>query len=105
MALWLHDHLEAPSKQLMEVGDGTLNLLLSWPGVPSVPKIGTQGAKSAQNVPTVQLSGTESALQVVFCTHMDTVPPYIAPEFPELPEEGPFGGLVHPRTRVGGGAR
>lgn len=90
MALWLHDHLEAPSKQLMEVGDGTLNLLLSWPGVPSVPKIGTQGAKSAQNVPTVQLSGTESALQVVFCTHMDTVPPYIAPSFPELPEEGPL---------------
>lgn len=85
MALWLHDHLEAPSKQLMEVGDGTLNLLLSWPGVPSVPKIGTQGAKSAQNVPTVQLSGTESALQVVFCTHMDTVPPYIAPSFPEGP--------------------
>ena len=85
MALWLHDHLEAPSKELMEVGDGTLNLLLSWPGVPSVPKIGTQGAKSAQNVPTVQLSGTESAPQVVFCTHMDTVPPYIAPSFPEGP--------------------
>ena len=83
MALWLHDHLESPSKELMEVGDGTLNLLLSWPGVPSVPKIGTQGAKSAQNVPTVQFSGTESALQVVFCTHMDTVPPYIAPSFPE----------------------
>ena len=90
MALWLHDHLEAPSKELMEVGDGTLNLLLSWPGVPSVPKIGTQGAKSAQNVPTVQLTGTESALQVIFCTHMDTVPPYIAPSFPELPEDGPF---------------
>lgn len=90
MALWLHDHLEAPSKELMEVGDGTLNLLLSWPGVPSVPKIGTQGAKSAQNVPTVHLSGTESALQVVFCTHMDTVPPYIAPSFPEIPEEGPL---------------
>ena len=52
MALWLNDHLEAPSKQLMEVGDGTLNLLLSW-GTP----------------------------RVVFCTHMDTVPPYIAPTF------------------------
>ena len=52
MALWLNDHLEAPSKQLMEVGDGTLNLLLSW-GEP----------------------------RVVFCTHMDTVPPYIAPRF------------------------
>ena len=52
LALWLNDHLEAPSKQLMEVGDGTLNLLLSW-GTP----------------------------RVVFCTHMDTVPPYIAPRF------------------------
>ena len=83
MALWLHDHLEAPSKQLMEVGDGTLNLLLSWPGVPSVPNTGTQGAKSAQNGPSVPFHGTERALQVVFCTHMDTVPPYIAPGFPE----------------------
>lgn len=54
MALWLHDHLEAPAKELMEVGDGTLNLLLSW-GTP----------------------------RVVFCTHMDTVPPYIAPVFPQ----------------------
>ncbi|MBQ7272855.1 MAG: M20/M25/M40 family metallo-hydrolase [Bacteroidales bacterium] len=66
MALWLNDHLEAPSKELMEVGDGTLNLFLKW-GTP----------------------------RVVFCTHMDTVPPYIAPEFPELlelSEEGPFGG-------------
>lgn len=57
MALWLNDHLEAPTKELMEVGDSTLNLFLKW-GTPSV----------------------------VFCTHMDTVPPYIAPEFPELPE-------------------
>ena len=54
LALWLHDHLDAPSKQLMEVGDGTLNLFLQW-GTP----------------------------RVVFCTHMDTVPPYIAPVFPE----------------------
>ena len=53
MALWLNDHLDAPSKQLMEVGDGTLNLFLCW-GEP----------------------------RVVFCTHMDTVPPYIAPSFP-----------------------
>ena len=51
MALWLNDHLDAPSKELMEVGDGTLNLLLSW-GTP----------------------------KVVFCTHMDTVPPYIKPQ-------------------------
>ena len=50
MALWLNDHLDAPSKELMEVGDGTLNLFLKW-GTPSV----------------------------VFCTHMDTVPPYIKP--------------------------
>ncbi len=49
-ALWLLGHLEAPRKEQFEVGDGTLNLLLSW-GRP----------------------------QIVFCTHMDTVPPYIAP--------------------------
>ena len=54
MALWLNDHLEAPTKELMEVGDGTLNLFLKW-GTPSV----------------------------VFCTHMDTVPPYIAPVMPD----------------------
>ena len=48
VAEWLLKVLEAPSKQAFEVGDGTLNLLLSW-GTP----------------------------QVVFCTHMDTVPPYI----------------------------
>ena len=52
MAQWLHDHLDAPEKELMEVGDGTLNLFLKW-GTP----------------------------RVVFCTHMDTVPPYIAPSF------------------------
>ncbi|MCR5409097.1 MAG: M20/M25/M40 family metallo-hydrolase [Bacteroidales bacterium] len=52
MAIWLHDHLEAPEKELMEVGDGTLNLFLRW-GTP----------------------------RVVFCTHMDTVPPYIPPVF------------------------
>ena len=66
MALWLNDHLEAPSKHLMEVGDGTLNLLLSW-GEP----------------------------RVVFCTHMDTVPPYIAPScHPQDPSR-------HPRTCSG----
>ena len=54
LADWLYGHLEAPAKQRMEVGDGTLNLLLSW-GTP----------------------------QVVFCTHMDTVPPYMAPNFSE----------------------
>ena len=50
VADWLLANLEAPSKQVFEVGDGTVNLLFSW-GKP----------------------------QVVFCTHMDTVPPYIAP--------------------------
>lgn len=48
LALWLCDHLESPSRKVMEVGDGTLNLLFCW-GSP----------------------------RVVFCTHMDTVPPYI----------------------------
>lgn len=52
VALWLHEHLEAPQKELMEVGDGTLNLFLRW-GTP----------------------------KVVFCTHMDTVPPYFEPIF------------------------
>ena len=52
VAEWLFERLEAPEKELMEVGDGTLNLLLKW-GTPSV----------------------------VFCTHMDTVPPYIPPTF------------------------
>lgn len=51
VADWLLSTLEAPQKQAMEVGDGTLNLLLSW-GTP----------------------------KVVFCTHMDTVPPYIPPK-------------------------
>lgn len=51
-AEWLEDRLEAPAKQRFEVGDGTLNLLFSW-GTP----------------------------QVVFCTHMDTVPPYLPPVF------------------------
>lgn len=73
MALWLHDNLQAPVKELMEVGDGTLNLFLRW-GTP----------------------------QVVFCSHMDTVPPYITPSFPEGIASG---GHVHPRTWAGGGAR
>ena len=50
LAEWLLSHIEAPRAEAMEVGDGTLNLLFSW-GEP----------------------------RVVFCTHMDTVPPYIAP--------------------------
>ena len=54
MAQWLAEQLDAPQKELTEVGDGTQNLLLSW-GCPDV----------------------------VFCTHMDTVPPYIPPRLTE----------------------
>ncbi len=50
LAEFLAKRLKAPKVETFEVGDGTLNLLLSW-GVP----------------------------RVVYCTHMDTVPPYIAP--------------------------
>ena len=42
-----------PALRVDEVGDGTLNLLLTW-GTP----------------------------RIVFCSHMDTVPPYIPPMFP-----------------------
>ena len=51
VAEWLRSTLEAPCIDVQEVGDGTLNLFLKW-GTP----------------------------RVVFCTHMDTVPPYIPPE-------------------------
>lgn len=54
VAQWLLTQLEAPVMESMEVGDGTLNLFLKW-GTP----------------------------KVVFCSHMDTVPPYIPPMFPE----------------------
>lgn len=50
LAEFLAKRLKAPKVETFEVGDGTLNLLFSW-GKP----------------------------RVVFCTHMDTVPPYIAP--------------------------
>lgn len=49
----LYEKLQAPCKQLIEVGDGTHNLLLKWGENP----------------------------KVVFCTHVDTVPPFIAPTF------------------------
>lgn len=52
LAEWLLAHVEAPRAESFEVGDGTMNLLFSW-GRP----------------------------RLVFCTHMDTVPPYIAPSF------------------------
>lgn len=54
VADWLLEKLKAPKKELFEVGDGTANLLLSW-GTP----------------------------KVVFCSHMDTVPPYLPPVFEE----------------------
>ena len=52
MGEWLAAHLEAPSVETMEVGDGTVNVFLKW-GTP----------------------------RIVFCSHMDTVPPYIQPTF------------------------
>ena len=53
--MWLAAHLKAPFVQTFEVGDGTLNVLLRWGPEP----------------------------RVVFCSHMDTVPPYIPPTFQE----------------------
>ena len=52
LAEFLMDRLEAPVMEAFEVGDGSLNLLLQW-GKP----------------------------KVVFCSHLDTVPPYIPPVF------------------------
>lgn len=52
MAEWLASRLEAGRTDVFEVGDGTLDLLFSW-GSP----------------------------RVVFCTHIDTVPPYLPPVF------------------------
>ena len=53
-ALMLASELECGELRSFEVGDGSLNLLLCW-GEP----------------------------RVVFCTHMDTVPPYLPPRFLE----------------------
>ena len=60
VALWLAERLpdmfpasNRPLLQVDEVGDGSLNLLLTW-GTP----------------------------RIVFCSHLDTVPPYIPPTFP-----------------------
>ena len=59
VAEWLAERLPGmfpaanrPALRVEEVGDGTLNLLLTW-GIP----------------------------RVVFCSHLDTVPPYIEPSF------------------------
>ena len=61
VALWLAERLPGmfpasnrPVLRVDEVGDGTLNLLLTW-GEP----------------------------RIVFCSHLDTVPPYIPPTFSE----------------------
>ena len=61
VAEWLTERLPGmfpaanrPVLRAEEVGDGTLNLLLTW-GTP----------------------------RIVFCSHLDTVPPYIPPTFPE----------------------
>ncbi len=61
VAEWLAERLPGmfpaanrPVLRAEEVGDGTLNLLLTW-GTP----------------------------RIVFCSHLDTVPPYIYPSFPE----------------------
>ena len=53
LAEFLLDRLEAPSKEAFEVGDGSLNLLFKWGSTP----------------------------RVVFCSHLDTVLPYIEPVF------------------------
>ena len=59
LAEFLARRLKAPKVETFEVGDGTLNLLFSW-GVP----------------------------RVVYCTHIDTVPPYIAPSVGETVVSG-----------------
>ena len=66
VAEWLAERLPGmfpaanqPTLRVDEVGDGTLNLLLTW----GKPKI-------------------------VFCTHVDTVPPYIAPIFDDKVIQG-----------------
>ena len=61
VAEWLAERLPGmfpaanrPALRVEEVGDGTLNLLLTW-GTP----------------------------RIVFCSHLDTLPPYFVPLFPE----------------------
>ena len=60
-AEWLATHLKTPGNRVEthEVGDGSLNVLLSW-GTP----------------------------KVYFCSHCDTVPPYIPPTLREDRIEG-----------------
>ena len=61
VAEWLYERLEAPKKEKFEVGDGTLNLLFLWDN-----RLPASAGNDAD---------------VIFCTHMDTVPPYIEPRF------------------------
>jgi len=56
---FLAKRLKAPKVEAFEVGDGTQNLLFSW-GTP----------------------------RIVYCSHMDTVPPYISPTMGESKVEG-----------------
>lgn len=77
VAEWLFGHLEAPEKELMEVGDGTLNLLLRWPGDRSLDCARDDKRGGARD----DKRGGDRDDSVIFCTHMDTVPPYIAPRF------------------------
>lgn len=51
MADWLEENFRAPEVRSFDVGDGTRDLLFLWGESP----------------------------RIVFCSHMDTVPPYIAP--------------------------
>ena len=61
LADYLSVVLDAPGRKVnvYEVGDGTRNVLVSW-GIP----------------------------KVIFCTHLDTVPPYISPEFSDTAVTG-----------------
>lgn len=51
-----------------EVGDGTLNLLFRW-------RTSGNGAAADESTPLPE---------ILLCSHLDTVPPYIAPEFSKI---------------------
>ena len=63
----LMEWLKTPGNRVEshEVGDGTLNLLFRWDRKPS--------------------GGKESLPSLCFCSHLDTVQPYIPPSFGDLP--------------------
>lgn len=62
-----------------EVGDGTLNLLFRW-------RTSDNGAVADESTPLPE---------ILLCSHLDTVPPYIAPEFSGISE-----GFVLPDGKV-----